>query len=72
MSRGKAAPFKGRVETALAAAKAAGVGKVKIKTADGSSYEFELQPGEPPEVNPFDLPPDPVPLRRRGNRRENP
>jgi len=71
MSRGKAAPFKGRVETALAAAKAAGIARLKIKTADGSSYEFGLQPADAPEVNPFDLPPDPVPPKRRG-RRENP
>jgi hypothetical protein len=65
MARGKAAPFKGRVETALAAAKAAGIARLKIKTPDGSSYEFDLSPdGETLEINDFDRPPNAIPAKR--------
>jgi hypothetical protein len=69
MSRGKAPPFKQRLETALVAAKAAGFGRLKITTNDGASYEFEVQPsGETLEINDFDRPPNP-PTPKRGNAR---
>jgi len=54
MSRGKAPPFKQRVQAALEAARAAGSARLKIKTADGAEYQFDLIPAaESPEVTPF-------------------
>jgi hypothetical protein len=61
VSRGKAPPFKQRLQAALEAAKAAGSARLKIKTPDGASYEFDLNPdAKPPEVNDFDRPPNPI------------
>jgi len=64
----RSAPFKQRLETAIAAAKAAGASRVKITTPDGGSCEIDLQPGEASEINDFDRPPHPVRSRRKGNR----
>jgi hypothetical protein len=65
MSRGKAPPFKQRLETVLAAARAAGFGRLKITTNDGASYEFEVQSsGETLEINDFDRPPNATPAKR--------
>jgi hypothetical protein len=66
MARSKAPPFKQRVEAALAAAKAAGSARLKITSPDGTSYEFDVKPEADPElINPFDLPPNPIPSKRK-------
>jgi hypothetical protein len=65
MSRGKAPAFKQRVQAALEAARAAGSARLKIKTADGAEYQFDLIPAaESPEVNDFDRPPNSIPPKR--------
>jgi hypothetical protein len=62
--RGKAPPFKRRLDTAIAAAKAAGATRVKVNP-DGS-VELDLKPDrDGSETNDFDRPPNPV--SRRGN-----
>jgi hypothetical protein len=61
MSRGKAPPFKQRLEAAIAATKAAGASRVKVNR-DGS-VELDLKPDalDPGEVvNDFDRPPNPT------------
>jgi hypothetical protein len=64
--RRRAPHLKQRLDNAIAAAKAAGAPRLKIKTPDGASYEFELQSAaEPTEaVNDFDRPPNPRPAKR--------
>ena len=70
MSRGKAPPFKQRVQAALEAARAAGSARLKIKTSDGGEFQFDLIPrAEAPEVNDFDRPPNSTPPKRPTERR---
>jgi hypothetical protein len=67
MSRGKAPPFKQRLEAAIAAAKAAGAEYLEMQTPDGSSFKIRLKPeSEGPEGNDFDRPLNPI---RQGNAR---
>jgi hypothetical protein len=53
MSRGKAPPFKQRIQAALEAALAAGSPRLKVKTPDGASYEFDLKPVEAEQADSF-------------------
>jgi hypothetical protein len=69
MSRGKAPPFKQRVQAALEAARAAGSARLKIKTSDGAEFQFDLLPGaETPDANDFDRPPNRNPPKRPNSR----
>lgn len=43
MARGKAPPFKQRVQAALEAARAAGFPRVRVSTSDGSTFVFSQQ-----------------------------
>jgi len=68
MSRGKAPPFRQRVQAALEAARAAGSARLKIKTPDGAEFEFDLGEATTRELNDFDRPPNCTPPKR-GNTR---
>jgi hypothetical protein len=65
MSRGKAPPFKQRVQAALEAARAAGFTRLKVKTADGASFEFDTTTEAEAKLNDFDRPPNSIPPKRR-------
>ena len=67
MARTKAPPFKQRLETAIAAAKAAGATHIKVNQ-DGS-VELDFAEPQAPEVNDFDRPANPLPVKGNGNAR---
>jgi hypothetical protein len=65
LARRRAPPFKQRVETTLAAARAAGAERIKIVTPDGAAFEIDFAPATVTESNDFDRPSNVAPLKRR-------
>jgi hypothetical protein len=64
----RAPPFKQRVQTTLAAAKAAGAARIKIFTPDGAAFEINFASATVTETNDFDRPPNVTPLKSRTRR----